>query len=378
MFDFNSFYKKYNVDITKLKRDYEKNPLGKIFKEIYIKDTNKLNSRRYIIEKPYKEDIEYLYIELNIPLKDILGYFNLKHFTFGEIRRFYGIKKSYSAQHENTEKYYIKNYGVKSASCLKEIKEKLEQTCLERYGVKHSSQCKKIKNKIKQTNIERYGVENPQQCERIKEKTKQTNLERYGTENVYASEYGKEKIKKTNLERYGVENVSNNELIKEKKKQTCLKHYGVENPAQCPDIVDKIFKQRRINGTIISSSFEEKVHNLLKEKFIIVERQYKSDVYPFRCDFYIQDLNFYIEIQGHPSHGKEPFDPNNIKHQEILKLWQRKTIELKKDKSRTQYEDYIDTWTRRDPLKRKIAKENNLNWIEFFNMKQFLKWYNNI
>ena len=91
MFDFTSFYKKYNVDINRLKRDYEKNPLDKVFKEIYIEGTNKLNSRRYVIEKPCKEDIEYLYIELNIPLKDILGYFNLKQSFFGEIRRFYGI-----------------------------------------------------------------------------------------------------------------------------------------------------------------------------------------------------------------------------------------------------------------------------------------------
>lgn len=341
MFDFASFYKKYNVNINRLKRDYERNPLGKVFKEIYIKGTNKLNSRRYVIEKPYKEDIEYLYIELNIPLKDILGYFNLKRFTFGEIRRFYDIKKSYLAQHKNTEKYYMENYGVKSSSCLKENKEKAKQTCLKRYGVKHSSQYEKIKNKIKQTNLERYGFENPQQCERIKEKTKETNLKRYGAENVYASEYGKRKIRETNLERYGVENVSSNELIKEKKRQTCFKHYGVENPAQCPDVVDKIFKKRKINGTIVSSSFEEKVYDLLKEKFINIKRQYKSKVYPFRCDFYIPNLDLYIEIQGHPSHGKEPYNKNDKKHQEILNLWQRKIIELKKDKNRVQYEDYI-------------------------------------
>ena len=38
----------------------------------------------------------------------------------------------------------------------------------------------------------------------------------------------------------------------------------------------------------------------------------------------------------------------------------------------------IDVWTISDPLKRKTAKKNNLNWIEFFNMEQFMEWYNQI
>ena len=33
---------------------------------------------------------------------------------------------------------------------------------------------------------------------------------------------------------------------------------------------------------------------------------------------------------------------------------------------------------KKDPLKRKTAKENNLNWIEFFSMKEFENWYNNL
>ena len=203
-------------------------------------------------------------------------------------------------------------------------------------------------------------------------------MKRYGAENIYASEYGKQKIRKTNLERYGVENVSCSDKIKEKKKQTCLKHYGVENPSQFPETIDKIFKKRKINGTLVSSSLEEDVYNLLKDKFKIVKRQYKSELYPFRCDFYIPENNLYIEIQGHPSHGKEPYNKNNKKHQEILNLWQRKVIELKKDKNRVQYEDYIRVWTISDPKKREMAKLNNLNYLEFFDKEQFMNWYNKI
>ena len=40
-----------------------------------------------------------------------------------------------------------------------------------------------------------------------------------------------------------------------------------------------------------------------------------------------------------------------------------------------QYENAIHVWTISDPLKRKIAKENNLNWLEFFTIDQFMTWY---
>lgn len=39
------------------------------------------------------------------------------------------------------------------------------------------------------------------------------------------------------------------------------------------------------------------------------------------------------------------------------------------------YKNVINVLTIKDPLKRKTAKYNNLNWIEFFNMKQFNEWF---
>ena len=42
------------------------------------------------------------------------------------------------------------------------------------------------------------------------------------------------------------------------------------------------------------------------------------------------------------------------------------------------YKDAIKVWTIRDPLKRKIAKENNLNWLEFFSIDDFNIWFQSI
>ena len=42
------------------------------------------------------------------------------------------------------------------------------------------------------------------------------------------------------------------------------------------------------------------------------------------------------------------------------------------------YKIAIEVWTIRDPLKRETARKNNLNWIEFFTMDEFMKWYDTI
>lgn len=39
--------------------------------------------------------------------------------------------------------------------------------------------------------------------------------------------------------------------------------------------------------------------------------QYKSSVYPWHCDFYIKELDLYIEYQGYYTHGNHPFDIYN-------------------------------------------------------------------
>lgn len=49
-----------------------------------------------------------------------------------------------------------------------------------------------------------------------------------------------------------------------------------------------------------------------------------------------------------------------------------------KQKAKDYYKTAINTWTKKDPLKRQIAKDNKLNWIEFFTIEQFLNWFEQI
>ena len=90
------------------------------------------------------------------------------------------------------------------------------------------------------------------------------------------------------------------------------------------------------------------------------------------CDLYIVDLDLYIELNFHWSHGNKPYIENDIECEDQLKKWKEKSLNSKF------YMNAIETWTFRDPLKRKTAKDNNLNWIEFFNMNEFEKWFEDL
>lgn len=143
-------------------------------------------------------------------------------------------------------------------------------------------------------------------------------------------------------------------------KETCMSRYGVAYNCELD----------RVRLAQHKSKIEDIVYELLLTKFSKgdVIRQYKSSVYPFPADFYIKSLYLYIEFNPGPRHNKRPFNPLDNEHQAEL----QKIIE--KSKKSDWYEGVIRTWTKRDPLKRKIAKENNLNWKEFFTVDEVKAW----
>ena len=96
----------------------------------------------------------------------------------------------------------------------------------------------------------------------------------------------------------------------------------------------------------------------MKENDIIYERHRKNKKYPFACDFYFPSNDLYLEIQGHWTHGKHPFNPENGEDQSIVESW--------KNKNTKYYNSAIDVWTVRDIKKREYAKKNNLNFHELF------------
>lgn len=163
------------------------------------------------------------------------------------------------------------------------------------------------------------------------------------------------------------------EQIVMKRSKTMLERYGVEYYTVSEDFIEKARNTLDKNKTWTTSKAEDSIYSELLKKFPGTLRQYSSKEYPFNCDFYIPELNLYIEYQGTWSHGRRPFDLNNTDCINTLNKWKDR---LKQLGPSSRYADAIKVWTVRDPLKRKTAKDNKLNWIEFFSMEEFKGWYN--
>ena len=174
----------------------------------------------------------------------------------------------------------------------------------------------------------------------------QTNMEKYGAKTKFGTSEFKE-WRKENID-----------TIMENMQNTFMEKYGVKSFVESKEAMD-VWKM----GT---SKTEQEMFESLKNVFPNTINHYKSELYPFNCDFYIPEIDTYIEYQGFYTHGTEPFDKNNEKHiAEVEKLLDNKT-EHNIDKL------YI--WCKHDPEKREIARKNNLNWIEFFTQDEFNKW----
>ena len=277
----------------------------------------------------------------------------------------------------------LEKYGVDNYNKTKESKEKIKQTCLEKYGVEYFWQSDECKEKIKQTCLEKYGVDSPLKSEKIRNKGKKTCLEKYGVDNPAKLEENKEKVKQTCLKKYGGLAPICDPNIKNKIKQTCLEKYGVDNYGK--SLKHKInmstimssdeMQEHRYNVMTKNHSFntskpEEELYLYIKEKFPSVKRQYKDKLrYPYNCDFYIPELDYFIELQGYYTHNTHPYNPNSISDQVL--------VERYKERYGPKCQA-ITIWTLKDPEKRDCAKHNHLNFKEIWNLEEGKKFIDNL
>lgn len=293
---------------------------------------------------------------------------------------------------QNMQKTLMEKYGVTNSMQIEETKRKFRETCLRKYGVPSYTQTEEFKERYKETSLKKFGVENCMQLEEIQQKSQETCLAKYGVKSYTQTEECRQKREQTCLKRYGETTNLKTKEFNEKAKQTYLRKYGIDWYSKSKEYKDRIiekmdeinakrlskieqtqnkrFQTMKRNGTFKASKYEDLIYNILKDDYNNVEREYKSEKYPWKCDFYIPDLDLFLEYQGHWSHNFCAFDKTNKEHIEKLNEYKNKVKEV------FWYNRLIDVWATRDVIKREWAKEYNLNWVEFFNFDEFLNWYN--
>lgn len=292
----------------------------------------------------------------------------------------------------------LEKYGVRWASMSKEVKDKSEETCLKKYGVKHIGQSKEIHKKAEQTCLEKYGSTNPWSSSVIKDKIRQTCLEKYGVPHIWCSpdirkeiaitlknKYGdeiywktkdfKEKFKENNINKFGYDYPMKSNVIQNKYKKTCINKYGEDHPMKSKNISSKMVNTRIMKKNWNSSKEEKDILKYIKNKFPDVKSQYNKDKrYPWYCDFYIPKLDMFIEYNGYWAHGKHPYNENSIEDQNQVNKW----LEKYNNGEHPLYKRAIKGWTIRDVEKRNTAKENKLNFYEFWNVNDLIKFIDNL
>lgn len=315
-------------------------------------------------------------------------------------------KKISEGTKKATEKIKHRNletYGVEWTTQLESTKEKARNTMQRLYGVNSAMQSEQLRQKHRESVKAHYGVEYPSQSKEIQEKTKQTCIETYGVlapilvkethekaMKAAWTEEAREKRKNTCIEKYNVPVVCNSKEIQEKTytkeankkrsintKKTLLDKYNVECGYQIPAVREKALskthseeaelkriKTRAENNNI--SSAEKLFIKLSSLNNIEIIYQYYSEQYPFICDFYLPDKNLYIEINVFWTHGGHWFS-NNIDDKNQLLEWKSKNTDF--------YNNAIYTWTDLDVRKRKIANENNLNYVVLWKLSDIEEWF---
>lgn len=276
-----------------------------------------------------------------------------------------------------------------------EIKLKAEKTYYKNYGYKHNWASKDPKLNGSATRKKLYGVnymmQNPIYVEKAIE-TKRNTIDENGLDIIQKSTLKSIETNKRNHN--GVHNWASKDP-RLNGRATCKERYGNESFAKTDlyknryhnkdfvrQVAEKIYNTKKKNGSLRGSNPEDMIHQFLIYKFDFedIYRWYKDkERYDFNCDFYIKYLDLFIEINFDPSHGKEPFDKNNKKHLEILEKWKKRAQEINFKKNiKSRYLNFIYVWTDLDPRKLQTFKQNNLNYKIFYNLDEFLDWFETI
>lgn len=352
------------VDLTKLSRDFKLNPIQKG-------------------EPIYKQDLIYLHNELNLTndkSAEILGCTKTKiaHFCFK-----YGLKKTKQQVLNIMSAANKGKYDTFSEEKKERIKEKQrniwknktkeEMDKWKQIVSKNSEKMwKNMTEENKSAMLQKMSQSGKKRCSNMTEKQKEHRIEAFKNTWYNFSEEKKQEIKIKNRNKGLLQWQTMSEEIKEKRSIKYKNTMSQKTPEELKAIQDKIYQTKKKNNSLYQSKPEKECGLKLKEKFKDVREQYKSEKFPFACDFYIPSLDLYIDLNFHWTHGFKAFNKNSEKDLIKLNKWKQ---QIGKSKF---YENAIYTWTDLDVRKDKLTVENNINRLVFYKEKEFNEWIKEI
>ena len=235
---------------------------------------------------------------------------------------------------------------------------KAKNTFLKKYGVDNPLKSKIIKQKMINTRLN-----TPNFWENIVIKRQQTCLKKYGVISYTQTNEFIIKFKETCLKKYGFDNPTKTESVKQKIKNTCLEKYNCINGGMSSKAI-KTFKQHK---SFNSSKAEKQLYDMIKNIYENTKYQYTSESYPYMCDYFIPELNLYIEYQGSMFHNMHLYKNNDEDNIQLNKFKIKAQTHLR-------YKSLIEQWTIRDVKKYNIACNNKLNYLLIY-PKWHKNWY---
>lgn len=298
-------------------------------------------------EYPEKEDIYHFYIEQNL--------------TLPQVARLLGISV------HKIKQVVKRNQWNKTQEQIDKSRSQLWDMMSDEEKQNRKTQIKagftpEIRKRISQAVSEQQANETPEQKELRIRAFKETWSNR--TQEQIDSRLNK--IRKAHAKR----TPEQKKQIIEKFRKTFSQVWATKTDKEKQTYINKMQQTKKERGTFNTSKHENEAFELIIQKYPNTIRQYKSELYPFACDFYIPELELYIEYQESWTHGGKPFISTDGDCKKQLNYWKKKA------KTSKFYQVAIQVWTERDVIKRTIAQQNGLNYIEIFNKQQLKEWLN--
>jgi len=200
-------------------------------------------------------------------------------------------------QKNNEFKFELKHgKGIKNPGQIKEVREKIENTCQKRFGASSPFGSKDVIKKREQNNLKKYGKKNVGSLPETREKIKNTCQKRYGTDSVFQAREVKEKISNTLKNRYGS---------------------NITNVSQIPEV------RKKINNTLIENSEGTNINTSKEQKHIkdLINGFLNYKIGRKRIDIVRLDLMIAYEVdgRGHFAYSKnEDFEKQELEREELI------------------------------------------------------------